>query len=415
MKHTGIKAFGLSFILTVAIALPLFGSFVLYANWQGKQQAETAQKEQSGVPIGTASKENDITVLVTVTGEAPAFILLRFNAVENKVDICPVPAESVLLAPSGTTLLATSYKSAGPARAAALLGQTLNIAIDRYLAITPETIAKVWGKLEPPRVNMTGLLEQSELAQLGLSGDPVLSVNPGEATAFLQQRGLAPIRLARLRAAVWETALRQQLKALATSLPAALRKNNGSLLTDFSVPDFYTLEDTLAFLARAEVDFSAEPIPGRYDTANGRYEFGEDSIALAKRVFVPAEMVSTPIVQVSPPPEAEGEPQEGDELFLEGEGQPENGETDPQGAQDQPENEPDTAGLETGESAGGVPQSPTPGSGQAGVRPTNTPPMSGSLGGEGSTPTATPKAGSQSPSPTPSLPPQTGAAAGGLG
>lgn len=303
MKQNSFKAFGLSFLLSLGILVPLLGCFVVYTNWQA-QKAETTQHVQSGVPVLGPTAQNDITILVAIAAEQPGFVLLRIDALESRVSICSLPAESVLLSPSGTTLLGKSYQTAGPARAATLLAQTLDITIDRYIAITPATIASVWGQTEPPRINVSGLLEQSELDKQGLTAEPVLSLSPGDATAYLNGLNLPPARLAKLRAAVWEAALRQQLDTLVSVLPEALRKNTASLLTDCTATDFYTLEETLGFLARQEVSFEVEAMPGRYDTAAERFEFGEDSIALAKRVFRPAESTpETTLHEAAPTPD----------------------------------------------------------------------------------------------------------------
>ena len=157
MRRSGPRAFWLSFFLTLAILMPLLGAFVFYSAWQ-ERASEPAARSQSGVPVQRPTSANDLTVLVAVAAEEPAFLLVRLNAIDAAVTLCPVPAESVLLGPGGTVLLADSYASAGPARAAQLLGGTLNISIDRYLAITPGSLGQVWGDLEDPRVNLTGLL-----------------------------------------------------------------------------------------------------------------------------------------------------------------------------------------------------------------------------------------------------------------
>ena len=287
MRKSGAKAFWLSFFLTLAILLPLLGGLIFYSGWKWGQ-ARQAEKSQSGVPLGGPGAETDLTVLVTVAAEQPGFVLVRLDAQNGVLHLCPVPAESVLLAPGGTMLLADSYSSAGPARAAALLAATLNIRIDKYLAVTPDTLGKLWGQLEPPRVNLTGLLDQEALAALGLEADPVLSLPPAEANAFITGLGLPPARAARVRAAVWDAALRQQLDNLADTIPAGLRKQSGSLLTDLTAADFYTLENTFRWLAKKQAEVQAEPVAGRYDQQAQRYEFGEDSIAFAKLRFVPA-------------------------------------------------------------------------------------------------------------------------------
>lgn len=399
MRKSGAKAFWLSFFLTLAILLPLLGGLIFYSGWQGGG-ARQAEKSQSGVPLGGPGAESDLTVLITVAAEQPGFVLVRLDAQNAVLHLCPVPAESVLLAPGGTVLLADSYSSAGPARAAALLAATLNIRIDKYLAVTPDTLGKLWGQLEPPRVNLTGLLDQETLAALGLEADPVLSLPPAEASAFIAGLGLPPARAARVRAAVWDAALRQQLDNLAGTIPAGLRKQSGSLLTDLTAADFYTLENTFRWLAKKQAEVQAEPVAGRYDQQAQRYEFGEDSIAFAKLRFVPAagETAEKPLYATPAPV---SDPLEGQ-----------------QGATPAPEPTPAAGEGSAAPESQGSPQ-PTADARQTGGAPLPSAPPP--VGGGQPTPAAspTPEGGTEeeepgAPTATPALPPQAAAPAGSL-
>lgn len=280
----GPKTFLISFFLTLAVLLPLLGGFAFYGIWKQKT-AEKVNNTQIGVPIQSATQENDQTILVAVAAEEPAFVLLRLNGLEGTVRISPIPAQSVLVAPSGPMLLRDSYTTAGPGRASVLLGETLNIEIDHYIAITPASLGTAWNGMEPLRVNLTGLLNPDELEKLGLSQDPVVSLAPENATSFLAELELAPIRLARVRAAIWDAAFRQQQDLLAQNLIEGLRQTSGTLLTDLTVTDMYTLQKTLDWLAKKDATVETQPVPGQYDAAVDRYEFNEDSVTFARKWF----------------------------------------------------------------------------------------------------------------------------------
>lgn len=302
--RSGPKAFWLSFFLTLAILVPLLGGFVLYGLWQ-RDTAAPAQIAQSDVPVGSPTQENDHTLFVAVAAEQPGFVLLRLDAVNNVIRICPIPAGSVVSAPSGPTLLQDSYKSAGPGRAAELLSQTLNIQIDRYLAITPDSMGTAWNGMEPPRVNLTGLLETNELKALGLGEDPVVSLAPESASDFLaqlEQTGVPPARLERIRGAVWDAALRQQLPNLATSLIEGMRKASSTLLTDLTVTDLYDIQSTLDWLARQQAQVEAQVVPGRWDEGGERYEFAEDSVSFAQSWFKQRQQPSESPALATPQP-----------------------------------------------------------------------------------------------------------------
>ncbi len=285
-KRPGNPAlFWVSMLLTLAVLLPLLGSFVLYSGWREENRVLAAEKKQSGVPIDRPGPETDLTMLVTVARERPGFLLLRLGAPEAVLQICALPGESVMRSPSGPVELQESYRSAGPGRAAELVSETLDVAIDRYLAITPESLQRVWGQLEPPRVNLSSILSSQELGSLGIKDDPVISLRPQDAGELLERLDPGPARRARLEGAVWEAALRQQLDKLSETLPAGLRAESGSLLGNVTAADMFTLEKSLEWLAKQETRVEAEPVPGHYDRRTGRYEFEPESLAFIRERF----------------------------------------------------------------------------------------------------------------------------------
>lgn len=330
MRATGPKAFWLSFFITLGVVLPLMGSFALWAVWQ-KQDAAPAQQPQSGVPVRTPGPEHCCTLLVTVASSQPAFVLLRLDAVQNALTVEALPGQSVLLGQAGPVLLADSYAAAGPARAAELLGQTLGIPIDRYLALTPEALCAALENAGLLRLNLTGLLTEKEQVELGLAG-PVQEYTPEAAAEFLagMDARLPPERAGALRAAVWEAFLRQNLETLPAALPNGLRSVSSRLLTNLTAADLYTLGQTLNFLAAGParaaaplpeegtaeetpqtapaedgaLRITAGVLPGRWNPQSGRYEFGEEAAALAVQLFGAA----SPAASEPPAPESPAAP-----------------------------------------------------------------------------------------------------------
>lgn len=307
MRRSGPRAFWLSFFITLGVVLPLMGSFALYAVWQ-KEDAAPVQQPQSGVPVRTPWPEHAGSILVTVAGEVPAFVLLRLDAVQGRVAVEALPGQSVLLGPSGPVLLADSYAAAGPARAAALLGETLGITVDKYLALTPEALIRALEGAGSVRLNLTGLLTEEEQTGLSLAG-PVQEYTPETAADFLagMDARLPPDRAAALRAALWEAYLRQNLEQLPAALPDGLRAVSSRLLTDLDATDLYRLGQTLNFLANRQAGtatalpgalpdedaaaredalrVSSGVLPGDWRPRTGRYEFSEEAAVLAAELF----------------------------------------------------------------------------------------------------------------------------------
>lgn len=309
MRTSGPRAFWLSFFITLGVVLPLMGSFALYAVWQ-KDDAAPAGQPQSGVPVRTPGPDHACNALVALAGESPAFVLLRLDAVQGALVVEALPGQSVLLGPNGPVLLADSYAAAGPARAAALLGETLGITVDRYLALTPDALIRALEGVGSVRLNLTGLLSEEEQASLGLAG-PVQEYTPETAAAFLQSMDaqLAPDRAAALRAALWEAYLRQNLEKLPAALPDGLRAVSSRLLTNLDAGDLYRLGQTLNFLAARQTGAGAAALspgdlpegdaagqedglrvssgvlPGNWQPRTGRYEFSEEAAGLAAQLF----------------------------------------------------------------------------------------------------------------------------------
>lgn len=307
-RPSSTAVFVISFFLTLALLMPLLGSMVLYSGWQNQQQAKEADRSQSGVPIIGPGPSEDITLLVTVAREKPGFVLLRLNAPEARLWICPLPGESVLCSPGGPVRLEESYQAAGPGRAAALLAETLQLTIDRYLALTPESIGRIWGTLPPPRVNLSGVLSSQELGGLEIKDDPVVTLRPQQADSFIQQVNPGPARRARLQGVIWEAALRQQLPELPKVIVQGLRSESGSLLGNMTAADLFSLEKSLDWLARQETQVEAELVPGHYDRRTHRYEFDAESLAFIKERFLkPSERLASPTPQPESEPESESE------------------------------------------------------------------------------------------------------------
>lgn len=280
---SGGKAFWLSFLLTAALLVPIILGFWLYGMYQ-KQKQTPVQAQQGGIPIQQPTQDQDYTLLVTVAAEQPAFVLIRLNPLEQQIKICAVPAQTQVTGPTGPLLLQDSYAAAGPGRAAELLGQTLNIQIDHYLAITTQSLEQVWQGMEPMRVNLTGLLEADEQEQLGLLGDPVLSLTPMQAHEVLEKLNLPPVRLARLRAAIWDAALRQQPQQMKVSLPQGLQGEMARLLTDLTVTDLYELQKILGWLGEGTT-VDSQGLPGRYQQEEDRFVPTQETVTFARSWF----------------------------------------------------------------------------------------------------------------------------------
>lgn len=288
MRAGGFKTFWISFFLTLAVLLPLGLGVMLWGGWQRSgQQARQAAEDQSGVPVAQPARRHTINLLVAVADEAPAFVLARLDASESSLSLAAIPAEGVLLEEGRAVTLAEAYMVAGPARVARLLESTLGVTVDRYLAITPAALAQAVGN-DSLRVGLSGAFSAAELNALRLSESvqdwTAQSAHNGLA-AWQAEGVVLPPAIGRARAAFWGAAARQWQGSLPTVLPQGLRRVSGSLLTDLTAQDYYTLGETLEFLANDHCEPEATLLAGVWNAAAQRYEFTDETLVQLQQLF----------------------------------------------------------------------------------------------------------------------------------
>ena len=265
-----------SLLLTLLIVLPMMGGVVYFAARRGERQAAEAAAAGTTLaePAGARSTHR---LLLVVQGEEPAFQLMRLDGPAQQALFCALPGEMQLQAPAGTTTLAACYLTAGPARAAKLLGDTLGIAPDAYLAATAAGFADLWGDGPAIRFDTAAVLEEAVRAELGYGQDSLAELDAAAAPEFLQaaaRAGLPPPALAQARAAVWAAYFRQGQPNLA-ALPDAVRAASARLLTDLTAQDLARLEETLTWLSGA-AGFTADYVAAGTEPAAGGWQLTAD-------------------------------------------------------------------------------------------------------------------------------------------
>lgn len=265
-----------SLLLTLLIVLPMMGGVVYFAARRGERQAAEAAAAGATLaePAGARSTHR---LLLAVQGEEPAFLLLRLDGPAQQALFCALPGEMQLQAPAGTTTLAACYLTAGPARAAKLLGDTLGIAPDAYLAATAAGFADLWGDGPAIRFDTAAVLEEAVRAELGYGQDSLAELDAAAAPEFLQaaaRAGLPPPALAQARAAVWAAYFRQGQPNLA-ALPNAVRAASARLLTDLTAQDLARLEETLTWLSGA-AGFTADYVAAGTEPAADGWQLTAD-------------------------------------------------------------------------------------------------------------------------------------------
>ena len=123
---------------TLLALVPMCAAVLFFAGQRDRQaQLELAAAAGRGQVGMDAGAQNTHRLLLAVQTEEPEFLLLRVDAPARTISFCAVPGQTLVDAPEGQTTLADCYLTAGPARAAQLLQDTLGAGPDAYLAATP--------------------------------------------------------------------------------------------------------------------------------------------------------------------------------------------------------------------------------------------------------------------------------------
>ena len=261
MRMNTPRAFWLAFFLTLAVVVPLLGSFALWSVWQQADQALRAAQSTSGLRIQVPTGENTFTMLAVVAGEEPAFVLVRPDAAGGELAVWTVPADSVVRTASGSyTTLRDCYTDAGPGRAAEALAGTLGIEVRYYLAATRQGWGTIGDGLGQVRVNLDGVAAADSLARAGLADDPVAQLAPAKLDELLEKR--------------------QKAEQLPTVLPDGIRAAGG-LLTNMTALDINTLAQTLEFWVNGQGEVDGGVLPGEWNARDGRYEFTDETLTFA--------------------------------------------------------------------------------------------------------------------------------------
>ena len=238
----------MSFALTLGILVPLYAA----ALFLGSAQLGGADAAAAGEGVGLAVRRPDAgdaknLLLAVREKEDTAFLLLRFDALQGKVCVMPLPGE-LLLTGEGedSRTLAQQDAYAGPGMAAVDLAQLLGVKVDHYLSIDRDALielAQQMGNvsLDPQWSELEGLpLPEGEGGRLVLSA--------AAAGELLRQAGAAGADLAPLRARLYSEFLLVGMDRLNTILPDFLR-GEGDFSTSILATDLYDYQRILDYLA----------------------------------------------------------------------------------------------------------------------------------------------------------------------
>ncbi|MEG2500031.1 MAG: hypothetical protein RSA78_03085 [Oscillospiraceae bacterium] len=275
-----IKGFFLGFFLTLAIIIPIY---LLFAALGLRSSALPIDGAKANVPMAKPVSEDAKTVLI-ISGKdnAETFVLLRLDALTNRICTVVLPENTVLLLDGQPITLGKAAATCGPAQAVECIAATLDITINDYIMASPKTLAEMASPLGSANVRLANYLSSEALGQLKLlvPGVETLVLSPTKLLEILSSGLIPDEQLAAIRGDGYLAFLRAGAHMLAEVFPSAMRKYSKELSTSITATDIYDYERVLKFLQKQEPEFKTGVLPGEIN--NGRFELAPTAPDTAK-------------------------------------------------------------------------------------------------------------------------------------
>ena len=264
------KAFWLSFACTLGVLIPIYAAALFF----GTAHLGSPEAAVAGEGVGIAVRRPDAgdsknLLLAVGEGENVTFSLVRFDALQGKVCVMPVPSATRVETEAGKpSTVARQYAYAGPGLAAQQLAALLGVRVDHYFSITRDGLVALGEKMGNISLDLT----QPELQKIGglpmgsgSGGKTVLSAT--SAAELIRGADAGEEALAPLRAEAYSAFLLAGMDRLNTILPDFLRSNDKSFSTSILATDIYDYQRILDYLALQQPEMrwgvlKTEPVPG---------------------------------------------------------------------------------------------------------------------------------------------------------
>lgn len=272
-----------AFLCSLLCSLLCFVPLCLLA-LQGQLAASPATAEAEKVPIDTPRPGDYKNILLVVENPDPAFILFRFDALQNCINGAVFPKDTVLLLSGKPITLEACYAAAGPAQARDALCETFSLRIDNYFDVPVKTLAKAAAGFGAVRMSMNDfgqIKNLDSLKQFVFDGGES-DVLPSAACVLIRDGGLEETALASLRAKLYQNFLRATPSALKACFEAAALAS--VTLSDLTATETPTYQRILSLFSHTEPNIQIRRIPGQA-TKNG-YELNAESSRIAEEFFI---------------------------------------------------------------------------------------------------------------------------------
>ena len=245
------KTFFYSFLLSVFAAMGVFT--LVYITMSSSLETDTPQQ---GVPMGRPGIEDSKTVLLCVEGDCPYFLLMKFNAIENRVGIAAISQGFEI----STNSLGHRLESAGAMQCLMDIEAEYGITIDYYLQCPWQQLAVLVEDMDDIGIDSLGENLPQSIRNYLLKGvnrlDGKSLVNAAEKAAGFMDNEIGLAFLVSGRKALIEN----NMEKLSTCAGSEMKKNYADYVTNINSSQMKRMDRIINFLSAAHVTYDCAVI-----------------------------------------------------------------------------------------------------------------------------------------------------------
>lgn len=245
------KTFFYSFLLSSLVAMGVFG--LVYLTMSSSLETDTPQR---GVPMGRPGIEDSKTILLCIEDDCPYFLLMKFNAIENRVGIAAISQGFEISASS----LGQSLKSAGAMQCLMDIESEYGIAIDYYLQCPWQQLSPLVKDMEDIGIDSLGENLPYSIRNYLLKGADRLDgkslVNAAEKAAGFMDNEIGLAFLVFSRKALIEN----NMEKLSSCRGSEMKKNYSDYVTNINSNELKRMDRIINFLSAAHVTYDCAVI-----------------------------------------------------------------------------------------------------------------------------------------------------------
>ena len=290
------KVFWLSFLSAMAILLPVYAA-VYFSETIIPRHSVGVAEPQSGISIDAPTLSDSRNIFVVIDddgdddddygddgsgGDATRFVLLRFDAWQERIAISFLRDDTLLSGDDGSIItLQSSFEYAGPGYAAGLISSTLSIDIDDYIKLSSDAIIELGEEIGPVKFSKELIAKAGAGALTAEDGTAAMSAKT--LATFLNLFPIDKDVSDMFYGEVYSLFMQASIDRLGTIFSDLLTGNSDGLSTDITAAEIYDYQRLLGFFAVKNPKVEYMVFEGALEESG--FALAEKSLSDAERYF----------------------------------------------------------------------------------------------------------------------------------